>query len=133
MIDLTKAIDTAAAPRAIGPYSQAVLMQSPQRLVFVSGQLPIDPVTGKLVEGDIAAMTRRILSSIKAILEEAGSNLENVVRVDVFCTDLADFATINAEYARFFNGFVKPARQTVQVAGLPLGAPVEISCIALAP
>lgn len=126
-----KAINTQSAPSAIGPYSQAVVVQSPQKLIFVSGQLPIDPATGKLIVGDMTAMTRCILNSIKAILEEAGSSMENVVRVDIFCTDLkSDFATINEEYGRHFTGSVKPARQTIQVAALPLGASVEISCVA---
>lgn len=131
MSEIAKTIQTDSAPKAIGPYSQAVMMQAPQQLAFVSGQLPIDPETGKLIQGDIAAMTRRILNSIKAILEEANSSLDLVVRVDIFCTDLKDFAVINGEYANYFTGNAKPARQTVQVAALPMGAPLEISCIAM--
>lgn len=124
------AVETEEAPRAIGPYSQAVAMQTKERLIFVSGLLPIDPATGKLLDGDISAMTRRILTSLKAILEKGGSSLEQVVRVEIFCTDMKDFVSINAEYAQHFTGPTKPARQTVQVAALPMGAQVEISCIA---
>lgn len=132
MSDELKAIETTAAPKAIGPYSQAIVVQSAQKLVFVSGQLPIDLATGKLIEGDAAMMTRAILGFIKAILHNAGSSLEHVVRVEIFCTDLKrDFAAINEEYGRTFTGPVKPARQTIQVAALPLGAIVEISCVAI--
>lgn len=131
MSTLTKMIRSNEAPQTTGPYSQAVLVQAPQQLAFVSGQLPVDPKTGKLIEGDIVAMTRRILNSIKAILDEAGSSLEQVVRVEIFCTDLKDYSAINTEYANYFNGDVKPARQMVQVAALPMGSPIEISCIAI--
>jgi 2-iminobutanoate/2-iminopropanoate deaminase len=127
-------IESAQAPKPIGPYSQAVALLTPQRLVFVSGMLPIDPQTGKLAAEDITAMTRRILKSIEGILAASGSNLEHVVRVEIFCTDLKrDFSSINAEYALHFNGSVKPARQTIQVAALPMDSPVEISCIAAIP
>lgn len=126
-----KEIKTTAAPSAIGPYSQAVLVQSSEALIFVSGQLPVDPATGKLIDGDVTAMTRRILTFIKAILESSGSSMEQVVRVEIFCTDLkTDFAAINEEYGRHFTGSVKPARQTIQVVALPLGASIEISCVA---
>ncbi len=128
-----KAIETNLAPLPIGPYSQAVALES-QRLVFVSGQVPIDITTGKLANENITLMTRRILIAIKDILTEAGSSIENVVRVEIFCTALKqDFAAINSEYALHFTGEVKPARQTIEVSALPLGSPVEISCIALIP
>lgn len=129
-----KAVETTAAPKAIGPYSQAVVIPSAQKLIFVSGQLPVDLATGKLIEGDAATMTRAILNSIKAILHHAGSSLDNIVRVEIFCTDLKrDFPAINEEYGQHFTGLVKPARQTIQVAALPLGAIIEISCIAIGP
>lgn len=119
-------IDTETAPKALGPYSQAV---KAGEFLFVSGQLPIDPATGQLITGDIQAMAKQIIENIKAILTEAGATLENVVRTDVFMTDLKQFASMNEEYALSFKGPVHPARQTIQVAGLPLGAPLEISCI----
>lgn len=128
----SKAVKTSLAPLPIGPYSQAVTIKTSQQLVFVSGQVPIDLATGKLANEDITMMTRRILNAIKAILTEAGSSLDHVVRVEIFCTNLKqDFAAINSEYALHFTGEVKPARQTIEVSGLPLGAPIEISCIAM--
>ncbi len=120
-------IDTDKAPKALGPYSQAVKSGD---FLFISGQLPIDPATGKLIEGDIQAMAKRIIQNIEAILKSAGTSLENVVRTDVFMTDLKQFGAMNEEYARAFKGPVPPARQTIQVAALPLGASLEISCIA---
>lgn len=121
-------IDTDKAPKALGPYSQAVKSGD---FLFVSGQLPIDPATGQLIKEDIQAMTKQIIQNIQAILRAAGLELENVVRTDVFMTDLKRFSEMNEEYARAFKGPVHPARQTIEVAGLPLGAPLEISCIAL--
>lgn len=120
-------IETETAPKALGPYSQAVKSGN---FLFVSGQLPIDPVTGQLITDDIQSMAKQIIENIKAILLAAGTSLENVVRTDVFMTDLKQFAAMNEEYARAFKGPVHPARQTIQVAGLPLGAALEISCIA---
>ena len=122
-------INTKAAPMALGPYSQAVAVQN---LLFISGQLPIDPETGKLIKGEIGLLTRRVIQNLEAILHAAGSSLEKVVRTDVFLIDLrSDFAGMNEEYARFFNGDAPPARQTVQVAALPLDSLIEISCIAM--
>lgn len=123
-------IATEFAPKAIGPYSQGVIVETNRQLIFVSGQLPIDPVSGKLVEGDIQTLTSQVIDNIEAILKAAGSGLENVLRTDVFLTDLKDFAKMNEVYGRRFKGSVLPARQTIQVAALPLGAPIEISCIA---
>ena len=120
-------IETQDAPKALGSYSQAVKSNG---FLFVSGQLPIDPTTGKLIEGDIQAMTKRIIENIQAILKASNTSLENVVRTDVFMTDLKLFSAMNEEYARAFKGPVHPARQTIQVAALPLGASLEISCIA---
>lgn len=127
-----KKIQTNNAPRAIGPYSQATLTSSSQNLIFVSGQLPIDPLSGKLVEGDIQTLTTRVIDNIEAILLASGSNLSHVVRSEVFLKDLKkDFAPMNEIYAQRFLGPTTPARQTIQVADLPLGSPIEISCIAV--
>lgn len=123
-----KKIETARAPKAIGPYSQAI---DAQPLLFVSGQLPVDPATGKIVDGDISVKTRQVLRNIQAILEEAGYKVEDVVRAEIFLLDLKDFQAVNQVYSELFAGAAPPARQTIQVAGLPLGSPVEISCIAI--
>ena len=120
-------IETREAPKALGPYSQAVKFGD---FVFVSGQLPIDIKTGGLIKGDMQALTKKVIENIKAILEAAGSSLDEVVRTDVFMTDLKEFSQMNEEYARAFIGQVFPARQTIQVAALPLGSRIEISCIA---
>lgn len=122
-----KKIETAQAPKAIGPYSQAI---QADRLLFISGQLPIDPATGKLVENDIRIQTIRVLDNLEAILTASGCSFEHVVRCDVFLKDLNDFAILNEEYAKRFKHFAAPVRQTIQVARLPLDALVEISCIA---
>ncbi len=124
-------ISTELAPKAIGPYSQGLVVASNLPLLFVSGQLPIDPATGKLIEGNIAELTERVIENISAILLEGGSHLEKVVRMEIFCTDLKkDFSAINAVYGKYFTNIIKPVRQTVQVSALPLGSPIEISCIA---
>jgi len=124
-------IKTTAAPQAMGPYSQGILVEGNPHWIFVSGQVPIDPATGKLVTGAITVLTDRVIDNIEAILKEAGSSLQQVVRVDVFLKDLKnDFNPMNEVYAQRFGGSVHPARQTVQVSELPLGAPIEISCIA---
>jgi 2-iminobutanoate/2-iminopropanoate deaminase len=119
-------IQTVHAPAAVGPYSQAIVDGD---RVFLSGQIPLDPVTGKLVEGDIATQTRRVLDNVKAVLEAAGSNLAAVCKTTVFVTDLGHFAELNRTYAEYFTA-APPARSTVQVAALPLGAQVEIEVIA---
>ena len=120
-------ISTQNAPAAIGPYSQAVRHGD---TLYVSGQLPLDPETKKM-DDDVSAQTEQSMNNIKAILQEAGSSMENVIRCGIFVTDLADFATVNEMYASFFEGDY-PARATVQVAALPLGAKVEIDAIAAA-
>jgi 2-iminobutanoate/2-iminopropanoate deaminase len=120
-------ISTEQAPAAVGPYSQAVRAGN---LVFVSGQLPMDPTTGRLLQGDITAQTERVLKNIRAILQSANLDLRNVVRCDVFLKDIKDFGDMNTVYAAHFSGDPKPARQAVQVAALPLDARIEISCIA---
>ncbi len=125
-------IYTEHAPKVIGPYSQGVLMSNHQNLIFVSGQLPMDPKSGKLVEGDIQAMTSCVIDNIESILKEAGSQLEKVIRTEIFLTDLKDFAKVNEIYAQRFTGKVLPARQTIQVAALPLAVRIEMSCIAWA-
>ena len=122
------AISTTNAPAAIGPYSQAIKVGE---LVFVSGQLPIDPATGAFAEGGIKELTRQSLTNMKAILEEAGTSMANVVKTTVFLADMNDFAAMNEVYAEFFAAPF-PARSAVAVKTLPTGALVEIECIAQA-
>lgn len=117
------------APKAVGPYAQAITAGS---LVFCSGQIPIDPATGKLVEGGIEAQTRQVLLNLKVVLEAAGSSLDQVVKSTVMIMDMADFAAMNKVYAEFFKAPF-PARATFQVSGLAMGAKVEIDCIAIRP
>ena len=121
-----KHVTTENAPKPIGPYSQGVISGG---LLFLSGQVAIDPKTNELVEGDIEAQTERVLKNIMAVLKEAKMGAENVVKTTVFLADLADFAKMNAVYARYL-GKEPPARSTVQVAGLPKSARVEIDVIA---
>ncbi len=121
------AIQTSQAPAAIGPYSQAI--DSGAGLVFVSGQLPIDPATGAFPEGGVQAQTRQSLTNARAILEAAGLGLKNVVKTTVFLADMGDFAAMNEIYAQFFAA-PYPARSAVAVKTLPKGALVEIECIA---
>lgn len=125
-------IETKKAPQAMGPYSQAISVDvTNSHFLFVSGQLPLDPATGKLVDAGMEEATRQVLDNIEAILTAANSSLNEVVRVDVFLKDLNDFQKMNEEYKRRFTNANFPARQTVQVAKLPLDASVEISCIAV--
>jgi 2-iminobutanoate/2-iminopropanoate deaminase len=119
-------VATEAAPRAIGPYSQAVISRG---LVFVSGQIPLDPATGQMVAGDIAAQTERVLENLRAILEACGSSLDRVIKTTVYLADLEDFPKVNEVYARYFPS-APPARATVQVARLPRDARIEIEAIA---
>jgi reactive intermediate/imine deaminase len=114
------------APKAIGPYSQAVRRR---RTLYTSGQIPIDPATGKLVEGDFAAMARRVFDNLGAVLESAGAGFDDVVKATVYLTDLGNFQVLNGIYAEVF-GAHKPARSTVGVANLPMGSPVEIDLVA---
>ncbi len=123
-----KAVHTQAAPAAIGPYSQGII-HGGAGLLFVSGQTPLDPSTGKLVEGGVAEQARRCLENVSAILAAAGSSRDRVLKTTVFLTDMADFSSMNAVYAEFFPE-MPPARSTVAVAGLPLGARVEIEAVA---
>ena len=124
---MTEKILTKDAPQPIGPYNQAVRSGG---MLFCSGQIAIDPATGKLIDGDVAAQTRRVLQNLGAILEAAGTSLAKVVKTTVFLTDMANFKAMNEVYAEFFPEH-PPARSTIAVAGLPLGAQVEIECIAL--
>lgn len=127
-----KKIMTEKAPSAIGPYSQAIVIPPNQSLVFVSGQLPIDPKTGELIEGDIKTLTKRTLDNIEAILSASSSDFYHVIKTDVFLKDLKrDFNGMNEEYAKRINPQAPPARQTIQVADLPKGSLIEISCIAV--
>ena len=125
------AIATTAAPAAIGPYSQAIRIGN---TVYTSGQVALDPATGELIAGGIDAQTIRVLDNLKAVLAAAGLDFAHVVKTTVFLKDMADFAAMNALYAKYFapEGIVAPARSTIQVAALPKGALVEIECIAVA-
>lgn len=125
-----KKVTTDPALKAIGPYSQAVIIPSNSQLVFVSGQLPVDTKSGTLIEGNIQILTSQVIDNIEEILLAAGSSLKNVIRTDVFLTDLKEFSKMNEIYSKRFTGAVLPVRQTVQVAALPIGSPIEISCIA---
>jgi 2-iminobutanoate/2-iminopropanoate deaminase len=120
-------IATDAAPKAIGPYSQAV---KSGKVLYTSGQIALDPATGNLVEGDFAAQAHRVFENMKAVLAAAGANFSSVAKATVYLTDLANFATLNEIYASYF-GATKPARSTVGVAQLPKGALVEIDLIAI--
>ena len=126
MARVREAVASDAAPRAIGPYSPAIRAGS---LLFVSGQIPLDPATGAMVEGDIAAQTRRVFANLQAILEAAGASFDNVVRTTVYLADMNDFATVNEIYGTYFSS-PAPARATVQAARLPKDARVEIDLIA---
>jgi 2-iminobutanoate/2-iminopropanoate deaminase len=123
---MRKIISTEQAPKAIGPYSQAVVLNG---VAYLSGQIPLDPATGQLVEGDIAAQTERVLQNLKAVLEASGASLESVLKTTVFLKDMADFPKMNEVYARYFSSN-PPARSTVQAARLPRDVSVEIDAIA---
>jgi 2-iminobutanoate/2-iminopropanoate deaminase len=124
-------IRTAHAPAAIGPYSQAVVVPvGDQRMVFCSGQIALDPATGAVIEGDIAAQTRQVLENLGAVLAAAGASFANVVKTTIFLADMADFATVNAIYGERFPSD-PPARATVAAAALPRNVRVEIDAIAV--
>jgi len=124
---MKKAISIAGAPAPIGPYSQAILSGN---TLYVSGQIPLNPFNGELVVDDIQQSTHQIMKNIEALLTEAGMNLSHVVKCSIFLKDLNDFSLVNSVYGSYF-GDVPPARETVQVARLPLDVPIEISCIAV--
>jgi len=121
-----KHITSADAPKPIGPYSQGVISGG---LLFASGQIALDPATGQLIEGDVAAQTERVIKNLLAVLKEAKMGPENVVKTTVFLASMADFAKMNEVYERFL-GKEPPARSTIQAGGLPKGAKVEIDMIA---
>jgi|TARA_B100000497_G_scaffold20927_1_gene24685 2-iminobutanoate/2-iminopropanoate deaminase len=123
-----KAVITQEAPAPVGPYNQAVIAGG---WLYCSGQIPLDPSTGAMVgDGNVEAETRQVLSNLKAVLQEAGTDPSKVVRTTVFLVDLGDFQAVNAIYAEVFGNGVSPARACVQVAALPKGSKVEIDCIA---
>ncbi len=120
-------IFSTSAPAPIGPYNQAVKIDG---LVFCSGQIAIDPAAGKLVDGDVAAQARQVMCNLEAVLTAAGATFADVVKTTIFLIDMADFATVNAIYGERFAGGIAPARSTVAVAMLPLGARVEVEAVA---
>ena len=122
----TTVVATDKAPGAIGPYSQAIKVGN---LVFTAGQIPLDPATGKLVEGDITAQAEQVMKNLQAVVEAAGSSLGQVVKTTCFLTNLDDFAAFNEVYGSYFSEN-RPARSTVQAARLPAGASVEVECVA---
>jgi len=126
-VSTREAIATTGAPKAIGPYSQAVRMGG---LLFCSGQIPLDPSTGELIAGDIAAQTRRVFDNLAAVLAEAGVGFDAVARTTVYLADMKDFAAMNEVYSTYFSQ-PAPARSTIQAAALPKNARVEIDVIAV--
>jgi 2-iminobutanoate/2-iminopropanoate deaminase len=126
MADLRK-VQTDQAPAAIGPYSQGMVAHG---MVYTAGQIPLDPATGNVVEGDITTQTERVMANVQAVLQAAGADLSTVVKTTVFLRDMGDFAAMNEVYGRWFGGHA-PARSTVQVARLPRDVAVEIEAIAV--
>lgn len=124
-----KAISTEKAPRAIGPYSQAV---QAGRFLFLSGQIPLDPSTGEMVEGGFQVQTQRVMDNLKGVLESQGLGMESIVKTTIFLTDMGNFSKANEIYGSYFSE-EPPARSTVEVSSLPRGAAIEIEAIALAP
>jgi 2-iminobutanoate/2-iminopropanoate deaminase len=127
---MREAIKTPRAPAAIGPYSQGIKFNG---MVYTAGQVPIDPATGKLVEGDITVQTEQVLKNLSAILEAAGTSLQHAIKTLVFLHNVADFAEMNKVYAQWFDPAMPPARSTVSNLDLPLGALIEIEVIAEIP
>ncbi|WP_136465472.1 RidA family protein [Flagellimonas onchidii] len=125
---MKKIINTSKAPAPIGPYNQAVLIKD---TLYISGQIPIDPSTGSLVEGDIKKETKQSMENLSAILEEAGMTFENVIKTSIFIKDMHQFSQINEVYGEYFDAETAPARETVEVANLPKFVNVEISMIAV--
>ena len=125
---MKKIINTKNAPAPIGPYNQAILSGS---TLYISGQIPLDPASGKLIEGDIAKETKQCMENLSAILKEAGMTFENVVKTSIFISDMTQFSEINTVYASYFDAADAPARETVEVANLPKFVHVEISMIAV--
>ena len=123
-----KAIATSDAPAAIGPYSQAVRAGD---MLFLSGQIPLDPATGEIVAGDVTTQAERVMKNLGAVLRAAGCDFDKVVKTTIYLIDLKSFQDVNAVYAKYFTGGTLPARATVQVAALPRGAQVEIDAVAV--
>jgi 2-iminobutanoate/2-iminopropanoate deaminase len=126
-IHMKKIINTSKAPKPIGPYNQAVMSGN---MLFVSGQVPVNPANGEIARGDVKEQTRQVMENLGAILTEAGLNYSHIVKCSIFISDMKDFPIINEVYGKYFDDQA-PARETVQVAGLPLGVDVEISCVAI--
>ena len=126
---MRRKIESAGAPKAIGPYSQAIEARGAHTL-WLSGQIPLDPATGELVPGDVVAQAARVMENLRAVLAAAGAGFEHVVRCTIYLADLADFAKVNEVYGKAFPA-EPPARATVQVAALPRGARVEIDAVAV--
>jgi 2-iminobutanoate/2-iminopropanoate deaminase len=124
---MKKIINTDKAPKPIGPYNQAVMSNN---TLFVSGQIPLNPVTSELAQGDIKDHTRQVMENLKAILNEAGLDFSHVVKCSIFLSDMKNFPLVNEIYGGYFTED-PPARETVQVSGLPMGVDVEISCVAV--
>ena len=122
-----KGVSTKKAPEALGPYSQGILMEG--KMLFVSGQIPIDPATGAIVDGDIAAQTKQVMENLKAVVEEAGASLSQIVKTTIFIKDMENFAKINDVYGCYFQEN-PPARACVEVARLPKDVGIEIEAIA---
>jgi 2-iminobutanoate/2-iminopropanoate deaminase len=127
-----RAVTSPDSPAAIGPYSQGILVP-PGRTLYLSGQLPLDPATGQMVQGDITVLTHRAMQNLGAVLGEAGGDFDDVVKCTIYVLDLNDFAAINAAYGSYFGTRAPPARATVQVARLPRDGRVEIECVAVLP
>ncbi|MFO8067607.1 MAG: RidA family protein [Bacteroidales bacterium] len=123
---MKKIINTKKAPAPIGPYNQAVMIND---TLYVSGQIPANPANGEIVKSDITAQTKQVMENIKEILKEAGMDFSNIIKCSIFISSMKDFPTINEVYGSYFTEDF-PARETIEVAGLPLGVDVEISCIA---
>ena len=122
-----KSINTPSAPRALGPYSQAIVTAG---LIFTSGQIPLNPKTGNIVEGDFKQRVIQVLKNINAVLEAGGTELSSILKLTVFLTDLSRFSTVNEVFSDQFKGIEPPARSVVEVAGLPMDADIEIECVA---
>ena len=125
---MKKPILTASAPEPIGPYNQAVQFEN---MIFVSGQIPLNPEDGNLIGSGIKDETRQVMENIKAVLKEGGFNMEDIVKTSIFLKSMENFGAVNEEYGTYFSNSIPPARETVEVSKLPLGVNVEISCIAI--
>ncbi|MDJ0621715.1 MAG: Rid family detoxifying hydrolase [Desulfocapsaceae bacterium] len=125
---MKKSIQTDLAPAAIGPYSQGII---DGKLLFISGQLPLDPLSGKLIDGSMGELTRQAMNNILAVCAEAGAKPSQIVKTTIFLTDLAKFGEVNEAYAEFFKETTPPARSTIGVAALPLNSPIEVEAVVI--